>query len=149
MTDALCHCILCSINQNQSNPCTKLDSQADSLAVGHNSLIIKDTGHKARFNGFTKSLGTKTVPIVYAAVLYESKYGGNSAILMNYNALYFAKMVNNLILPFLMRLAGLGVNETPEFMVPNPSLEHHSIFCSWTNKRMSLSLTNIVSYIPT
>ena len=120
VTDALRHCILTSINHNQGDPRTELDSHGESLVVGHNALVIEDTGRKARVNGFTKSLGTKTVPIVHVAVLYESKHGGNSAILIIYNALYFLEMVNNLIPPFLMRLAGLEVNETPKFMIINP-----------------------------
>ena len=104
-----------------------LDSQADSPVVDRNSVILSTQNVTVKVNRFTKSLGSKTVPVVDAAVAYECEFTGKVYLLIIRNALYFEEMDINLIAPFIMRLAGLIVNKEPKFMVTNPALHHRSI----------------------
>ena len=58
-------------------------------------------------NGFTSSLGSKTVPVVDAAVAYDYEFTGKVCILIIKNALYFEEMTVDLIATFILRLASL------------------------------------------
>ena len=55
----------------------------------------------------------------------------------------------NLIPPFMMRLAGLEVNECPKFLSKNPKITDHSIYCAENNIRIPFQLDGIISIIPT
>ena len=55
----------------------------------------------------------------------------------------------NLIVPFILRLAGLKTNEEPKFMATNPTLNHHSISISNTDIKFHMSIKGIISYLPT
>ena len=68
-------------------------------------------------SGFTSDLGKPlTVPVVNAAVAYDCEYTGETRIMVICNVLYFKNMEVNLIPPFMMRLAGIEVNECPKFL---------------------------------
>ena len=58
-------------------------------------------------------------------------------------------MYVNLIPPFMMRLAGIEVDECPKFLSPKPSEVNHSLYCPMANVRIPLHLDGIISYIPT
>ena len=126
-----------------------LDSHADSPVVGRNSVILSTQNVTVKVNGITKSLGSKTVPVVDAAVAYAYEFTGKVYLLIIRNALYFEEMDINLIAPLIMRLAGLIMNEEPRFMVTNPTLHHHSIEVPTRELVLPLSITEIISYLPT
>ena len=58
-------------------------------------------------------------------------------------------MKHNLLLPIMMRLNGLLVDECPKFLFPNPTIETHSIFFPTENNRLPLALHGKTSYIST
>ena len=62
------------------------------------------------------------------------------------NALYVDNMTNNLIPPFLMREAGITVNETAKIHVDKPDESHHSLYFPNDSLRIPLSLHGIFSY---
>ena len=55
-------------------------------------------------------------------------------------------MKYNLILPFLIREAGLIFNDIPKFQAIQPTINYHSIFSPKENIRISLLLYGIFSY---
>ena len=129
---------------------TELDSHADSPVVGKYSTILEDTGRKASVSGFTSELGEPMlVPVVQAAVTYECEYSGNIHILVLCNALYFKNMDINLVPPFMMRLAGLDVDECPKFLAKNPKESNHSVYFPDSDTRLQFQLEGIISYLPT
>ena len=58
-------------------------------------------------------------------------------------------MEHNLLPPIMMRLNGLLLDECPNFLCPNPTIETHSIFFPTENTRLPLSLHDTTSYIST
>ena len=129
---------------------TELDSHADSPVVGRYCKILEDTGRKATVSGFTSELGKPmTVPVVNAAVAYDCDITGRTLILVICNALYFQNMEENLIPPFMMRLAGIEVDECPKFLAKNPSENNHSMFFPDSSTRIPFLLEGIISYVPT
>lgn len=128
---------------------TQLDSHANMPVVGQHAYVISDTGKVAEVNAFTPDYEPLRVPIVDAAVRYDCPYGGESYILVIRNALHVPAMRNNLLPPFMMREAGIQVNEVPKMQQSNPSVDDHSICFPETSFRIPLLLWGTFSYFPT
>lgn len=128
---------------------TELDSHADSPVVGIHSRILEDTGRRAKVSGFTSDLGKPiSVKVVNAAILYECDKTGKVEVLVLCNALYFPNMEVNLVPPFMMRLAGVEVDECPKFLAKDPTETNHSLYFQDSDLRIHLQLEGIVSYFP-
>ena len=65
------------------------------------------------------------------------------------NGLHLREMKNNLLSTFIMRLAGLEVNEQPKFMTRNLTTKHHLIYFKGISIRLPLAIKGIVSFLPT
>ena len=53
----------------------------------------------------------------------------------------------SLIPPFMMRMAGVKVNECPKFLAKAPTIEHHSMYFPEEDIRFPLKLHGTISYI--
>ena len=89
------------------------------------------------------------VPVVNAGVAYDCKFIGENYILVISNALHMISMEVTIIPPFMLRLAGLEVNECPKFLANKPGLEHHSVFFPKDDIRLRFKTEGIISYLPT
>ena len=133
-----------------TNSRTELDSHANMVVVGNNCLIIEWSGRTAIVNPFTPEYeALPEVPIVDAAVMYECPVSGKEHILLVRNALHVPAMEQNLIPPFVMREAGIVVNDTPKIHMKNPTIEDHSIYFADSNFRIPMALWGTFSYFPT
>ena len=129
---------------------TELDSHADSPVVRKYSSILEHTGKTINVSGFSDELEASIpVPVVHVAVAYDCEKTGEIYIMVIHHALYLESMTENLIPPFLMRLAGLEVDECPKILAKDPKEENHSILFPLNNMRIHLKLEWIISYIPT
>lgn len=128
---------------------TELDTHANMPVVGQNAFVIARTGETADVSAFTPDYQPMHVPIVDAALLYSCPYSGDEVILLVRNALHFPKMENNLIPPFVMREAGVVVNDTPKIQATDPTTSTHAISFPETGFRIPLSLRGVFSYFPT
>ena len=87
------------------NGTTELDSHANMVVIG---AIIQNTGKYADVNGFSPDVDTMPrVPNVDAVLGYDCPISGKTTLLVATNALFVESMDHNLILPFIMREAGL------------------------------------------
>ena len=85
------------------------------VVVGRHAYILNNSSRTAQVSPFTPEYEELTeVPIVDAAVAYDCPYTSKSYILVFHNALSVPSMDHNLIPPFIMRKAGLLVNEAPK-----------------------------------
>lgn len=107
---------------------TELDTHANMPVVGRHACIISDTGKTADVNAFTPDYKSMTIPIVDAAVQYDCPYDGKTYVLVIRDALHVPSMKTNLLPPFVLREAGVEVNDVPKIQVDDPTVEHHSIF---------------------
>ena len=78
---------MASLETNAHETRTDLDSHADSPVVGRNARIIEDLNVKVKVTGFSKSLGSTTVPLVNAIVAYDDIYLGHTYLFKIHNAL--------------------------------------------------------------
>ena len=128
---------------------TELDSHANMAVIGRNAYILNNSGRTAQISPFTPDYeALSEVPIVDAAILYECPHRNKAHVLIVRNALSIPAMEHNLIPPFIMREAGIRVNDTPKIQVRDPTEEDHSIFSPSDNVRIPLSLWGVFSYFP-
>ena len=128
---------------------TELDSHADSPVVGKHAYILYHTGRTVGVSGFSDKLGSvQSVPVVHAAIVYDCPTSGESYVLFVNNALHFRDLPVNLIHPFIMRMAGLVVDECPKYMPSAPTVANHSIYAAEYDVRVPLKLHGCASYFP-
>ena len=113
-TTVVCDSIESESNDSSAMSRTELDSHANMPVVGRHALVLSRSGQSVDVNPFTPDYLSMNVPIVDAAVKYDCPYDGKSYILILRNALHVPSMQNNLIPPFMMREAGLQVNDVPK-----------------------------------
>ena len=128
---------------------TDLDSHTNMPVVGTHSTIISDTGRIADVSPYTPDYKSMQVKIVDAAVRYECPYTGQEYVLLIQNALHIPSMANNLILPFMLREAGLKIKDTPKIHCDDPMVRDHAIEFPETGFKIPLSLWGVFSYFPT
>jgi hypothetical protein len=118
---------------------TELDSHANMPVVGRHFYVISDTGEIADVSPlFTPDYSSMKIRVVDAAVQYDCEHTGASYILVIRNALHVPSMKHNLLPPFILRQAGMVVNEVPKIHVNEPTIEDHSISFPETGFRIPL-----------
>ena len=86
--------------------------------------------------------------VVDAALTYDCEYTGTSYVMVIRNALYLKEMKVSLILPFMMRLSGIEINECLKFLAKVPTIQHHSVYFPSSDIRLPLKLHGIILYLP-
>ena len=128
---------------------TELDSHANMCVVGKHCYILANSGRTIEVNPFSPDYAATTAPrLVDAAVLYEHPYTDERYILVILNAIFVPSMEHNLIPPFIMREAGIIVNDVPKIHMESPGDEDHSIYFKDHDVRIHLRLNGIFSYFP-
>jgi hypothetical protein len=125
---------------------TDLDSQANMPVVGSEAYILADLGKTLDVYPYTPDYKPMQVKMVDAAVRYESPLDGKVYILVIGNAVFVPSTKHNLVLPFVMREAGIIVRDTPKIYMEEPTLEDHALTFPETGFRIPLSLTGTFSF---
>lgn len=129
---------------------TELDSHANMVVLGRFVSIIRRTGRSVDVQAFADDdPSMKSVPIVDAVVAHDCPCTHTTTLLIITNALYVPSMEHNLIPPFIMREAGLIVNDVPKFQLESPTTDDHTIIDPVTNVRIRLTLQSTFSGFPT
>ena len=121
----------------------ELDSHADTVVAGANTLHVSDEGRVVTVHGFSEELESVTAPVATVATLWDHPETGQPYILVMHEALYFGdRLGNSLLCPNQMRANGLRVEEVPRQFDPSSS---HSIHDPETNIRIPLFIEGVVS----
>ena len=121
---------------------TELDSHANMPVIGRNAYILSKIGETVDVAPFTPDYIPISVELVDAALKYECPYSGEVKILIIRRGLHVPSMTHNLLPPFMLREAGIQINEVPKIHVTSPTEEHHAITFQETNFRIPLTLPN-------
>ena len=128
---------------------TELDSHANMPVIGRNAYILSKIGETVDVAHFTPDYKPISVELVDAGLKYECPYSGEVKILIIRRGLHVPSMTHNLLPPFMLREAGIQINDVPKIHVTSPSEEHHAIIFQETNFRIPLTLHGTFSYFPT
>ena len=127
---------------------TELDSHANMPVIGRNAYILSKICETVDVAPFTPDYKPISVELVDAALKYECPYSGEVKILIIRRGLHIPSMTHNLLPPFMLREAGIQINEVPKIHVTSPTEEHHAIIFQETNFRIPLTLHGTFSYFP-
>ena len=150
-TNPVAKSIVSSVNEIQNESRTELDSHANMVVIGCESMVIGwIEGKTYSAIPFDPSIGcVKSVPIIDAALAYDCPYIYETYILIGRNVMYIKTLRDNLIAPFIMREAGIIVDEKPKVQCVEPSVDNHSLYVPDFNLRIPLKLNAIFSYFAT
>lgn len=127
----------------------ELDSHANMVCLGKHCTVINWTHRSVKVNGFSQSMSMNHVPVVDAVVAFDDPYADvdedGTYYLVFQNALYIPSMKHHLIPPFVLREAGLEVNETPKRQAIEVTENNHTIYDPETKMRIHMSLNGIFS----
>jgi hypothetical protein len=117
------------------------------IVLGKQCFIISYSDKYIDVNAFADAVdGLTQVPIVYAAITYDCPYSHKSWLLIVRNVLYVKLMDNNLIPPFILREAGLVVNDKPKIHCEDPTVNEYTIQDPETGLFIQLNLDGIFSF---
>ncbi len=128
----------------------ELDFHANMAVAGSDCTVIANSGCHATVTPFSSNLPTMDmVDIGDVAIVYNDHISLQTYLLVMRNALLIPTMDHNLIPLFLIRMAGLQVDETPKHQLASPTVDNHAIYDSETVMRIHLKLNGIFSYLTT
>ena len=129
----------------------ELDSHENMMVFGIGCYIFDSIDQKTcNVQPFDPSIGVaKNVLIVDAALAYDCPYTYKTYILLARNVLIVKGLENHLIPPFIMREAGLVVNEVAKIHMNDPSSSDHSIIVKDYDLKIPLQLNGVFSYFKT
>lgn len=127
---------------------SELDSHANMVLLGKDAYVFDGVQDRScTVQPFDPSLGlAKKVPIVDGAIAYDCPYSMKTFIFIFKNALYVPSLDHNLIPPFILREAGLYINEVAKIHSNDPTVNHHSIRIDELDLRVPLKLNGVFSY---
>ena len=126
---------------------TELGSHANMIVVGAQATIIQQSGRSAEVRAFSDECSKlEKIPIVDAVIAYDCPYAMKTYLLIVRNALHVPSMAHNLIPPFVMREAGLVVNDVPKIHCGDGvTRESHCIIVKEPSLRIPLHLDGVFS----
>ena len=129
---------------------TELDSHANWPVFGQDSTTVARSGLFATVRGFSDALPEMSkIEIVDKAIAYDCPYFLKTFLLVIRNALDIPTMKHNLIPPYILREAGLFVNEHPKRQAGMAAtIDHHCIYDADSSLRIHLGLMGTFSYFP-
>ena len=117
------------------------------VVLGSEAFIFESTSRTCNVMPFDPNLGVSTnIPIVDGAIAYECPYTGESVVLILRNALHMPHLKHNIIAPFIMRTAGVSIDDKPKIHCDDPSVDNHCIKFNDSDLRIPLKLHGIFSY---
>ena len=134
--------------ENLLLPRTELDSHANMVVLGKNAFIFDRVANQTcEVLPFDPTIGSAhDVPIVDGAIAYECPYNQTTYVLVFKNALHVPSLGHNLVPPFILREAGVIVNDTAKTHKSNPGKEDHAIIVEDENLVIPLQLNGVFSY---
>ena len=131
---------------------TECDSHANMCVVGKHCIIISRSGKTINVGTFSPSAGSlSVVPIVNAVIAYDCRRTNQTYLLVLWNVLYVEEMEENLISPFILREAGLIVNECAKQHWPfgEATDDDHTIICKEPYMKITMGIRSTFSYFET
>ena len=121
------------------------------MAVLVSQATVFHTGRTADVRAFSDKVDKlESVPIVDSALAYDCLKIIKTYLLIVKNALHITSMQHNLIPPFIMREAGIEVNDVPRIHIWDELIcESHSIMIPQVDLRIPLRLRGVFSYFAT
>ena len=148
MSSVLCSTIDVSMSSD-SDGRTGLDSHANMFVAGSDAFVLQHSGKTADVQAFSPDIEPLAIPIVDCAFIWDCQKTGKKVIMIATNVLHVPTMDHNLVPPFMLREAGVAVDDTPKIHAEDPTARTHSLYWPDAKVRVPLSLHGIFSSFKT
>ena len=132
---------------NKHDSTTELDTHANMSVVGSQSTVFhtgSTTEVRALYDEVEK---LESAPIVDYDLAYNCPKTLKTYLIIVKNYLHIPSMQQNLIPLFIMREAGLEVNDLPRIKIRDEATrESHSIMITQVDLRIPIQLSDVLSY---
>ena len=119
------------------------------VVVCKHALAVAHTGKTVEVQPFSPVCKTmESVLIVDAVVKWTCPHTDETCLLLMKNALHVPSMSHNLIPPFVMREAGIRVNDVPKIHCEDPDVNDYTLCFEGNSLRTPLQLNGIFSHFP-
>ena len=108
---------------------TEVDSHADISDLGKNALMFLNDEQQVNVVGYDRSKGTCAInlPIVSGTLVYNDLMMGMMLMLVIHQAVHVQTMNNNLLWLMQVWMNDIKLNDTPKFLIENPTNTSHAI----------------------
>ena len=134
------------MSQDDEDSRMELDSHANMAVASRNCYILAKTQRHVDVNLFTTEYSPIKAQLVDAVIQYDSPYHGKSYILVIINAIHVPSMMNDLLPPFMLREAGIIVDDKVKIYLSDPSMDDHAIVFPETGFMIHLYLWGVFLY---
>ena len=107
---------------------SELDTHANTCVVGRNAFIVEHHDRVVNVSGYDPTKGTvNDLVVVNAEITVGNVYTGESQVVIINKAAHVPTMEHNLLCPMQMRMHGAVVNDTPRFLLCDPTDDEHCV----------------------
>ena len=115
------------INDPNYETTLELDSHADTCVLGQHAYIFQDYNRPVHVEAYDPKLGSTEYQTVSGAVAYTDPSNGRTLLLLIHQAIYIPHLDHHLLCPMQCRVNDVTVNDTPKFLVPDPTDQTHAL----------------------
>ena len=113
-----------SLTENTS----ELDTHSDTCVVGRHAFVIERHHRVVNVSGYNPSKGSvKNLEIVNAAITVNDVDTGESHVVIINQEVQIPTMEHKFLCPIQMQMHGVIVNDTPKFLLGNPTDNDHCL----------------------
>ncbi len=105
----------------------ELDSHADTCVLGRDALILLNFNRPVTVQGYDPAQGTAKYDVVSGVVAYTDPTTGEEYHLVINQAIHIPHLDHHLLCPMQCRVNDVRVNETPRFLVEDPTDNTHAL----------------------
>ena len=125
---------------------TELDFHANMLVVGNQEFLFSQSDQNANVRAFAEEVqALPEVSIVDAVISYDCPHSGETYMLVVRNDICVTSMDNNSVPPFVLREAGLILNDKSKIHCEDLSVEGNSLMDEETGLRTNFTLSGTFS----
>ena len=105
------------------------DLHANMVVLGGQCFIIAKREDNCSVSAFVDYVGSlKSVSVVGAVLAYDCLRQARTILMVFWNALYIPTMKHHLMPRFILREAGITVNDVPKNHCEDPTLDDHTVW---------------------
>ncbi len=105
----------------------ELDSHANTCILGRHAYIFQNYNQPVHVKAYDPQLGSTEYRTVSGAVAYTDPSNGRTLLLLIHQAIHIPHLDHHLLCPMQCRVNDVTVNETPKFMVNDPTDQTHAL----------------------
>ena len=119
--------VVTKLDESNYETTLELDSHADTCVLGKYAYIFQDYNRPVYVEAYDPRLGSAEYRTVSGAVAYTDPATGRTLLLLIHQAIHIPHLDHHLLCPMQCRVNDVTVNESPKFLVLDPTDQTHAL----------------------